>query len=110
MAKKSPAGRVSKRPSRKKTPPAAEPAPLGVEDIVIALQKSFSRVSHQTETSRQQGGEASALALVTGPVEFTLELPATPAGDRLVYDEKGSLKLTMNGTLHPDIRVESSEE
>ena len=90
----------------------SEKNPLGLEDVLIALQKSFSRVSYQTERARRKGGKESenALALVTGPVTFTMQFPASPSGDRLAYDTKGELKLSLSGTIQPDIRITASEE
>lgn len=79
---------------------------LALEDVLIALQKSFSRVSN---SSRDVPPEA-ARALISGPVSFELSIRLTPTMDRLLHKTDGDLQLKLNGTLRPDIRVRHPDE
>lgn len=75
---------------------------VALDRVVLALQKTFSRVSAETATV-----EASrARALVTGRVAFSLRLSAEMDGeDRLVATPEGSLALELSGSIETDVRV-----
>jgi hypothetical protein len=83
-----------------------EPEGVGVEDIVIALQKSFSRVSTRTAKVSTQ----AARALVVGRVNFELGLRVEPEADnRLLHSPSGSIELKLTGQINTDIRVSEDQ-
>ncbi|MEM6334457.1 MAG: hypothetical protein AAF823_14065 [Planctomycetota bacterium] len=91
---------------KSKNPNELEPGPFlrkSLDDMLVALQMSFSRVSHRTQAQKDRDQEA-ALAMITGPVAFNMTLNVRPDGDLLVYDEKGGMQMTVSGTITPDIR------
>ncbi|GAB4150389.1 MAG: hypothetical protein Kow00107_00840 [Planctomycetota bacterium] len=79
------------------------PQPLYVEDVVEALQKSFSRVMARTAAV----GSDSACAKLSGPVHFELDLLIEPQGDRLKVVEEGSVNLKFSGNIDLGVRYES---
>lgn len=85
-------------------PPADEPTPA-LEDILVALQKSFSRLSYRTA----QAPEDAARALIVGKVDFEIVLNAEPRGDQLRYEKTGSMNLRLKGQISTDIRVVDGE-
>ncbi|MEM6259539.1 MAG: hypothetical protein AAF711_05560 [Planctomycetota bacterium] len=79
----------------------------GLEDIVLALQKSFSRVSRESG-SFQSDHPDEAVAFVEGPIKFAITMKLSPDGnDRLTYNEQGGLETTIEGVINPDIRYET---
>lgn len=86
-------------------PPAAGPQP-SVDQLLIALQKTFSRVS------RDSAGLAKddARALIAGPVEFELMLGCSLTGDRLHVCEGGGMPLRLKGRVLPDLGIEVANE
>lgn len=84
--------------------PAVGPQP-SVDQLLIALQKTFSRVS------RDSAGLAKddARALIAGPVEFELMLGCELTGDRLQVCE-GGMPLRLKGRVLPDLGIEVAGE
>jgi hypothetical protein len=100
VAKKEKTGK--KAPSPAQSTAGAEEAP-SLEEVVIALQKTFSRVS----TSTAQVAEHRARAMVTGKVAFKMNLAvAMGDDDRLLTSAEGPIALELSGTLDTDVRVQ----
>jgi hypothetical protein len=71
-----------------------------LDEVLTALQKSFSRVSANASDVDPQ----SARSLIVGNVNFELTIPLTPSGDKLRHKSKGDLNLKLNGVIHQDVR------
>lgn len=96
--------------------------PVALEDVLVALQKTFSRVS----ASSREVPEENARALVTGVVEFEIsssfELGPDPSlytkgagrgdfsSDHLIQSANGSITLSLKGQIATDLRVGPDEE
>jgi hypothetical protein len=81
--------------------PGTPDAP-SLERVVLALQKTFSRVSAQTARVE----ERRARAMVTGTVAFSMRLGvAMDDDDRLLATPGGPISMELNGTLDTDVRV-----
>lgn len=76
---------------------------VALEDVINALQKSFSRVSSDSSKVK----ESEALALITGQVEFDLQVKLSPFSDRLLVDSQGVINLGLKGAIDVDVREES---
>ena len=83
-------------------PEESRESKLSLDDVVIALQKTFSRVSARSAAIPSE----QALALVTGQVDFTLSLKLDPQEDYLQLNPKGSVELNLSGSIDTDIRSE----
>jgi hypothetical protein len=84
----------------------SEPAASNLDDALVALQKTFSRVS-----TRSAGlPKSNALALITGAVNFDLKLRVDLVRDTLNLNPSGALELNLNGTLDTDIRIQDEDE
>jgi hypothetical protein len=70
-------------------------------DVLIALQKSFSRVSAKSKDVPPE----SARAMIVGNVEFELSIRLEPAEDNLFRKPDGDLQLTLKGVIQQDIRA-----
>src|SRR5688572_4927763 len=79
----------------------AEGVPL--DEVLTALQKSFSRVSAAAATVP----ESDALSLISGPISFSMSIKVQPNGDRLIAKPDGEVALSLSGAIHQDIRVKS---
>ncbi|NJM55609.1 MAG: hypothetical protein HC841_06575 [Verrucomicrobiae bacterium] len=84
----------------------ADKKELALEDVLLALQKSFSRVSNESGKVAAQ----NARALITGPVNFELNIRLAPRKQYLAHKADGDLQLKLVGTLHPDIRVTHKDD
>jgi hypothetical protein len=79
-------------------------------DVLIALQKTFSRLSEQTAES-EKVKPARPLALVTGDVTFDLSMNVQPVAsgkdwDNLAYNASGvGIGLRLSGKISTDVRV-----
>lgn len=96
-------------PKKKTSRSSSKPDKLTLDDAIIALQKTFSRVSAQSA----QVPAGNARALVTGEVEFTLTLNADLEDDYWCIAQTGGQQLNLKGSINTDIRVienESSEK
>lgn len=67
---------------------AAQSAPTLLEDVLVALQKTFSRVSSITAARNSDEFRDQARALIVGEVGFEITLNIEPA---LVPDSTGAL-------------------
>jgi hypothetical protein len=100
-----------------------------LEDVLLALQKTFSRVSAHTSTRVTEGNKDKALALIVGDVDFQMTLhveplPPEPGSikraqaegserprfDRLRYQpEGGGIELVLKGRVSTDIRIKHQD-
>ena len=71
-----------------------------LDDLIITLQKTFSRVSEKSAKIPEE----QARALVTGIINFEISTTVKPEQDRLMVTKSGEIKLTLKGTLETDIR------
>ncbi|MCF8039202.1 MAG: hypothetical protein K9K79_07785 [Desulfohalobiaceae bacterium] len=73
-----------------------------LDDVLVALQKSFSRVSSRSaDVSSEQ-----ARAMVSGQVHFDISLKVNLEGDYLHPDTRGDIDLNLSGDIETDIRME----
>lgn len=80
-----------------------------LEEVLIALQKSFSRVSKSSFDFAQQN-EGSTVALMVGNIDFEIALKADIQGDRILYNQHGAMTLSFKGQIDPDHREDIEEE
>ncbi len=74
-----------------------------LDDVIITLQKTFSRISEKSA----KVPEEHARALVTGIVNFEISTTVNPDGDRLVVTKSGDIEITLKGQIETDIRETS---
>lgn len=77
-----------------------------LEHTIIALQKTFSRVSYMSAGV----AEGDARALITGPVKFEVRLNVDLEDDHLALAHSGGIELFLSGTITPDVQEVASEE
>ncbi len=70
-----------------------------LDDVIINLQKTFSRISEKSATVP----EHRARALVTGIVNFEISTRINSEDDKLVISKTGDIQLSLKGTLETDI-------
>jgi hypothetical protein len=87
-------------------PITVDPGDNSLDNILTALQKSFSRVS--AGAAIVPGTDARSL--ITGPVNFTMTVKVHPQGDRLLYKPDGEIALNLSGVIHQDLRVRAAGE
>ena len=104
-------------PSPPQNAPAALPGPTLLEDVLIALQKTFSRLSSTTAARESEEFRDKARALIVGEVEFEITLnieptlvpdskgvlPAKPGNLRYCADKSG-FPIRLNGRIATDLR------
>jgi hypothetical protein len=100
--KSMPAKESRKTPSAKKSTKKENNGGLTLDDAIVALQKSFSRVSAKSAEVPFE----NARAMVTGTVNFDMTLKVQPEKDYLNLDANGAIDLRLSGTIDTDIRVE----
>ena len=72
-----------------------------LDDVMIALQKTFSRVS----ASSANVPEEDSRALITGSVAFELSLKVDlDEKDHLLLNSRGTIDVKLTGTIETDIR------
>lgn len=72
-----------------------------LEDVLISLQKSFSRLSARTG----EVGSGNAAACIQGTVHFVIKLRVQPTGDFLKVASDGEIELSLEGKVEPDVRL-----
>ena len=77
-----------------------------LDNVFISLQKTLSRVSNLSS----KVDEEDARALITGDVNFSIELRVDNFSDYLVTNKDGSIKLSMSGVIASDVRTVASKE
>ncbi len=73
-----------------------------LEDLLEALQKTFSRLSSRTAEVRS----SMPAAMITGPVRFTMKLRLEPDSDHFRAAPDGPVEITLEGEVEPDVRYE----
>lgn len=96
---------MSEDPNETPTAVEAKPAPT-LDDVLIALQKAFSRVSAKSRSVEP----GDACAMIVGKVNFDLSIRLRPDGDTLRHDPEGDLALSLHGVIHQDVRAEHRDE
>jgi hypothetical protein len=81
--------------------PGKKAAKLTLDDVIVGLQKSFSRVSARSASVDPQ----NARALVTGQIAFEMTLKADPEDDKLYPKADGKIELKLSGTIDSDVRA-----
>lgn len=79
-----------------------------VEDIILTLQKSFSRVSARSATVANKSSK-NALSLISGPVSFTVSMKVRSEKDKLIQSKEGDIDLNFSGTINQDVRIRPEE-
>ena len=97
------------------TPAGGEPS---LEDLVIALQKSFSRVGAKTQNAAERLGDSASIARIAGPVQYSMTVSLSPHAEvdsetserehTLRHARNGSINLRLDGELTLDVRVEEA--
>jgi hypothetical protein len=80
--------------------PEKKASKLTLDDVIVGLQKSFSRVSARSASVDPQ----NARALVTGQITFEMSLKADPIEDKLYPKADGNIELKLSGTIDSDVR------
>ncbi len=87
-----------------------------LEDVLTALQKSFSRLGART-AARMNVAEKESLARLTGPLQYDMKITLRPeqvSGSArpprepdtiLRFDEQGPITLGLQGEIALDVRV-----
>jgi hypothetical protein len=80
-----------------------------LEQVLLALQKSFSRVSGAT--ARVTRGEDEPRSIITGPIDFEMTVTGDVASgdDHIRIQNTGALTLKLRGSIQHDIVVEATE-
>lgn len=76
-----------------------------LDQILIALQKSFSRLNDNTDVELMST-DMKALARINNNIKFDITLNVIPEDDKLVYADKpgeGTIKVNISGDINPDI-------
>ena len=74
-----------------------------MQDVIIALQKSFSRANQMTAENQRNNGN-NPTSRIVGDVEFSISTKAVPGdGDELLIDKDGHVGITFNGTIDLDM-------
>ena len=97
--------RAKKSPKKKPSPKASQDQ-LSLDDAIVALQKTFSRVSAKTAEVDQM----DARAMVSGQVNFDMSLKVHPERDYLYLDANGSVDLRLTGMIDTDVRTIDEDE
>tara|TARA_R110002111_G_scaffold18776_1_gene45886 strand:+ start:148 stop:477 length:330 start_codon:yes stop_codon:yes gene_type:complete len=89
---------------------------VSLDDVLVALQKSFSRLS----ASSRSVPDENARALITGVVDFEItsdfEMALSPnaslddSADVLIQQSNGTIRMTLKGQVETDIRLTEATE
>jgi hypothetical protein len=71
-----------------------------LDNVLIALQKTFSRVS----ASSSELPPENARSLILGNVNFEMAVPLEAGQDKLFYSPTGKVNLKLTGTIQQDVR------
>ena len=97
---------AKKTGASKKGAEKAKGSQLTLEDVIVALQKSFSRVSAKSADVPPE----NARAMVAGQVNFEMALKVDTDADYLCVTPKGTIDLKISGVVDTDIRNVGEEE
>jgi hypothetical protein len=101
-----PAKDSGKKPSVKKPTKMESKGKITLDEVIVALQKSFSRVS----TASAELPAENARAMVTGLVNFDISLKVEAEKDYLRLDADGAIDLRLSGKIDTDIRIEEDTD
>ncbi len=77
-----------------------------LDSLIIALQKSISRVNRDTAKATENDTNA-AFASLSGNIVFELKCKCEmDESDKIILSEKGSIEINLSGQIDPDIGVE----
>ena len=98
--------RKKKQPTKKVSVSAERDTSITLDDVIVSLQKTFSRVSSRTGKIP----ELDAQATITGTVKFELGIKVNPDSDHALRpDPQGSIDLLLSGDIETDVRYETEE-
>ncbi len=81
-----------------------------LENLLISLQKTFSRVNVATAENLELRPETPT-ARLSGDINFSINTKATPVvGDKLLITKDGHVDLTFQGVIDLDEEPEESNE
>jgi hypothetical protein len=81
-----------------------------LDDVLLALQKSFSRVSAATSRADVEGGDQPR-SIITGPIDFDMTVTGDVVygEDRLRIHQPGAITLRIHGSIRHDVTIEATE-
>ena len=92
---------------KKSTKSATEQQSETLEHLLLALQKTLSRVNRESSNV----AEGKPRSLIVGDVDFNLSCRCNLAsGDKLELNDKGGITLDLSGHINTDIGVVRLEE
>lgn len=84
---------------------------IKLDEALVALQKSFSRLSRTTGKAQDNNKEQDeAMALIVGNVEFEIELNTEFDAEHIYIDDSGTVQLRLKGEIATDIRIDKDKE
>ncbi|MDI6402416.1 hypothetical protein QLX67_10455 [Balneolaceae bacterium ANBcel3] len=78
-----------------------------LENLLITLQKSISRVMDQSAKNHKEQDRRTAL--IVGDVDFELKMKLSNEKDRFFLDKNGEIELNLHGKIDPDLKEEEYE-
>ncbi len=94
---------------RQKKVTESEKKDIALEDVMLALQKSFSRVNRDTA----QVDDDEARAMIIGEIEFQMVISVSPVDNGetswLKSDPEGGINLSLNGKIDMGIEEKTEE-
>lgn len=76
-----------------------------LDQILTALQKSFSRLNDSTDVELM-ATDMKSLARINNNIKFDITLNVIPEDDKLIYADspgEGTIKINITGDINPDI-------
>lgn len=77
-----------------------------LEQVLIALQKSISRVNSISNNVPPN----QARALILGDIDFDLSLKCDQDGDKLRISNSGGISISLKGIINTDMEIAHEEE
>ena len=111
MAKKKTTRKVARKTARtstRKTTAKVEPRPPSVDEFLLALQKTLSRVSR--DSAQVPTGQARSLIVGSVAFEVTLRCSLDVRQDRLLLTDEGGESLKLAGQIAADVGVKLDKE
>ncbi|WP_019617198.1 hypothetical protein [Psychromonas ossibalaenae] len=91
--------------SNKHTSKSTKSDDISLDDLLVNLQKSLSRVSARSGDVPDD----QSRSLIYGDVDFSIELKVDGEQDKLQVRKDGAVKLSISGKISIDIRDEEIE-
>ncbi len=79
-----------------------------LENLMISLQKTFSRVNQATAENLEARPETPT-ARITGDINFSISTKAIPEDGKMLIDKEGHVDLSFSGVIDLDIEDEEAE-